>query len=123
MSGKITGSETEERSNCIGCFFLTSSQGKDFCPFCIREPSYASKKQPTKATIEGLEITVPQDFYVTRDAKTFLERMARLEREKEKLIEAINREKEEDEERRREGRPPPFMERKKYWEPLKYKTY
>lgn len=64
-------------SNCTGChnaFGDNPNPHAKECTVCIRNPKYPTMKMPEKATIDGIEVTVPQDLYIARDRKNLEEK-------------------------------------------------
>lgn len=70
-------------TNCTGCYHSEKDKSKETCEecrICIRNPEYPSKKMPFKATVNGIEVQVPQDMYISKDRKKLEDRL------KEKLV-------------------------------------
>lgn len=65
-------------SNCSGChhaFGEKPNPHQEECTICIRNPKYPTMKMPEKAVIDGIELTVPQDMYISRDRKSYEEKI------------------------------------------------
>jgi len=61
-------------SNCTGCkhaFGDLANPHEKECEICIRNPKYPTKKMPETAIVDDIELTVPQDMYISRDRASF----------------------------------------------------
>lgn len=63
-------------SNCTGCFHETNDgpSNAEECKICIRNPKYPTQIMPEKALLDGLEVSVPQDMYISKDRLLLEER-------------------------------------------------
>ena len=106
-------------SNCTGCYYALESDEPsevlERCKICLRNPKFPTKRLPTKITIKGVTLTVPQDFYITKDSKIFQDILFKME------LTRVIHEYEEKEEYKRKRKPkfpgtepivpPPYMPR------------
>lgn len=83
-------------SNCKGCFHERNDEPDAVaqeCEICIRNPKYPTKMMPERVLINGIEMTVPQDMYISRDRKTYEEKLKN--RREAELIELLRKASEE----------------------------
>jgi len=66
------------KGSCEGCYHSFGDKPNPHekaCEICIRNPKYPTKKMPATEVVDGIKLNVPQDMYISKDRKTFEEKV------------------------------------------------
>jgi len=64
--------------DCTGCYHAfgdTPNPHMEECRICLRNPKFPTMRQTEeKILLDGIELKIPQDMYISRDRKNFEEK-------------------------------------------------